>query len=186
MPELPEWPARVIVRVALGTGARLNERLTLTPAQLDFGRGQISVMNTKTGKPRTVPMTAEVRSALQDALRLRGDVDSAYLFPGPYKPWQPISDYAVRSAFKAACAHVGIKGLRFHDLRHTAATRMAEGGAPMVDIRAVLGHASINMTARYAHSTDDGKRRAVEATARNPGHKLVTSGNFNAAGGGGK
>lgn len=55
----------------------------------------------------------------------------------------------------------------FHDLLHTAATRLADAGADPFTLVAILGHSDIRMTARYTHATDEAKRRAVE--------KLVTS-----------
>jgi hypothetical protein len=59
----------------------------------------------------------------------------------------------------------------FHDLRHTAATRMADAGADPFTLAAILGHSDIRMTARYTHATDEAKRRAVEMLVR-----LVTLG----------
>ena len=56
-----------------------------------------------------------------------------------------------------------IEDFRFHDLRHTAATRMAEAGVDIRTIAEFLGHSTIQMTMRYAHATDDAKRRAAEA-----------------------
>jgi len=50
----------------------------------------------------------------------------------------------------------------FHDLRHTAATRMADAGADPFTLAAILGHSDIRMTARYTHATDVAKRRAVD------------------------
>ena len=68
----------------------------------------------------------------------------------------------VKTAFKGACRRTGIKGLRFHDLRHTAATKMIEAGVDLVTVSRILGHASIQMTMRYAHPTPENMRRAVE------------------------
>ena len=78
---------------------------------------------------------------------------------------------SVKTSFKGACARAkknpkdendkGIEGLRFHDLRHTAASRMIELGADIVSVKEILGHASIQMTMRYCHPTDESKRRAL-------------------------
>src|SRR5207247_821987 len=54
--------------------------------------------------------------------------------------------------WQSALKRAGITGLRFHDLRHTAATRMAECGVDAFTIAAILGHKSVEMTARYAHA----------------------------------
>ena len=55
-----------------------------------------------------------------------------------------------------------IADFHFHDLRHTAATRMADAGADPFTLAAILGHSDIRMTARYTHATDQAKRRAVD------------------------
>ncbi len=51
---------------------------------------------------------------------------------------------------------------RVHDLRHTAATRLNDNGVEPFTIAAILGHATIQMTARYPHGTEEGTRRAVD------------------------
>jgi len=67
--------------------------------------------------------------------------------------------------WQAALKRAEIVDLRFHDLRHTAATRMAELGVDAFTIAAILGHKSVQMTARYAHATSPGTRQAVEKLA---------------------
>jgi integrase len=66
--------------------------------------------------------------------------------------------------------------VRFHDLRHTAATRLADAGTDAFTIAAIPGHSTIQMSARYTHATDERKRRAVEKMcgSQNPGHNTVT------------
>ena len=74
---------------------------------------------------------------------------------------------------EAACRNAGLSNLRFHDLRHTFGTRAADAGVPLPAIRDVMGHRSIQTTERYAHATDEGKRRAVEAI-HTQSKKIVT------------
>jgi Phage integrase family len=72
----------------------------------------------------------------------------------------------------------GIGNFRFHDLRHTAGTRLAEAGADAFTIKDILGHASIQTSAIYVHATDEGKRRSLAALGRSVeihGHKLGTN-----------
>jgi integrase len=71
-----------------------------------------------------------------------------------------------------------IENFRFHDLRHTAGTRLAEAGADAFTIKDILGHASIQTSVIYVHATDQGKRRAISALdryAEKLGHKLATN-----------
>ena len=72
----------------------------------------------------------------------------------------------LQRAFATACHLAGIINLKFHDLRHTAATRLAEAGANAFTIAAILGHSTIQMSARYTHIADERKRQALEAIAR--------------------
>ena len=65
-----------------------------------------------------------------------------------------------------ACKAAGISNLRVHDLRHTFGTRAADAGVPLTAIRDVMGHKTTGTTQKYAHATDDGKRRAVESVGR--------------------
>ncbi len=71
----------------------------------------------------------------------------------------------IKHSFTLACEDVQIYNFRFHDLRHTAATRLADTGADAFTIAEILGHASLVMTKRYTHATDEAKRKAVERVA---------------------
>jgi integrase len=165
MPELYGHIAP-LVRLAIGTGMREGELCRLEWARVDFASNLILVTETKSGRDRHVPMSAAVRALL---LGLNGQRRGPFVFPGRGDSSRHVSDSYVRENFHAATLRARIEDLCFHDLRHTAATRMAEAGAHIVDIKAVLGHADIKMTARYAHSTTDGARRAVELIQTGPG-----------------
>ncbi len=67
----------------------------------------------------------------------------------------------IRTAFKNACNRAGIKNLRFHDLRHTFATRLVLAGVDLASVSKLLGHSSIQMTMRYAHPTPEVLKSAV-------------------------
>jgi len=68
---------------------------------------------------------------------------------------------SVRTAFENACNHAGIKNLRFHDLRHTFATRLVLAGVDLATVSKLLGHSTIQMTMRYAHPTPEALKNAV-------------------------
>ena len=71
----------------------------------------------------------------------------------------------------------GIKDFRFHDLRHTAATRMADCGADAFTLAAIFGWPDVRMALRYTHATDEAMRRAVENLVRpvGPSDESVTN-----------
>jgi integrase len=77
----------------------------------------------------------------------------------PYK-----REDSLKKAFSGALRRAGVAELRFHDLRHTAATRMIENGASIVAVSKILGHADLKTTMRYAHP-EDSLKEAVESLA---------------------
>ena len=70
---------------------------------------------------------------------------------------------SIKRTSEKALENAGIEDFRFHDLRHTAATRMGEAGIDPFTIAAILSHKSIAMTASYTHATQQAKLRAVAA-----------------------
>ena len=86
--------------------------------------------------------------------------DQEYVFPSEGSESGHME--GVKRSFMSACKKAGILGLRFHDLRHTAATRMVENGANIVAVSKILGHSDIKITMRYAHP-DDSLKEAVES-----------------------
>jgi integrase len=97
-------------------------------------------------------------------LTLRSEFNgSPYVLPSKVtgKPYA-----SLYRCFIKTCKAVGITGLSFHDLRHTFATRLVQGGVDIETVRALLGHHSIVMTQRYTHSSHELKQRAVEILAQ--------------------
>jgi integrase len=105
-------------------------------------------------QPRTIPLNATTQTLLEGLPKT-----SEYVFPGP-KTERRVND--VGRQFERAVKNAKLVDFHFHDLRHTAATRMADAGADPFTLAAILGHSDIRMTARYTHATDEAKRRAVD------------------------
>ncbi len=160
---------RPILIVALHTGMRRNEILSLKWKNIEFAREYILIEDSKSGRSRKVPMNAAVLEALRARPR-----DSEFVFFNP-ETKDHIKD--IKTALRAACRRAEIKGLRLHDLRHTAASKMIEAGVDLVTVSKILGHASIQMTMRYAHPTTENMRRAVERLAEilNPTRQKVNT-----------
>jgi integrase len=158
---------RPILIVALHTGMRRNEILSLKWKNIEFAREYILIEDSKSGRSRKVPMNAAVLEALRARPR-----DSEFVFFNP-ETKDHIKD--IKTALRAACRRAEIKGRRLHDLRHTAASKMIEAGVDLVTVSKILGHASIQMTMRYAHPTTENMRRAVERLAEilNPTRQKV-------------
>ncbi len=162
--EAASEPLRAILTIVLNTGMRRGEILNLRWADIDFDLHVISLWNTKGGKTRKIPMNAYVEETLNRIKRIESD----YVFTSK-RTGKPLCD--VRKPFFEACDKAKIKGLRFHDLRHTSATWMVMAGIDLVTVSEILGHSDIKMTLRYAHPTPQNRRRAVEALAAVFGRK---------------
>lgn len=68
----------------------------------------------------------------------------------------------MRRSFENACRRAKVKNLRFHDLRHTFASRLVERGVDIIRVKELLGHSSVKITERYTHSNLKERKRAVE------------------------
>lgn len=144
------------VRVALGTGMRRGEIVALRWNDLNWSRRIIQIRTSKTGKPRTVPINRQVESALADQRQLTNGSDRVF----------GICAERITAAFRKAARTCKLDDLRFHDLRHTAATRMGAAGVDAFTLAELLGHSDIKQTRDYTHALDSEKRRAVEALVR--------------------
>lgn len=143
---------RDIIVFALYTGMRKGEILGLRWETVNLKEGLIRVEYAKSGRHRIVPLAAPARAVLESLSYRKGVVFR-------YKE-QGIKD--VKRSFKTACREADITGLRFHDLRHTFATRLAQAGVDVATMSKVLGHHSLIMTQRYVHPGLNGMKRAVE------------------------
>ena len=149
---------RPIINTALNTGMRKGEILSLKWSDVDFNSSYITInqTNSKSKKQRKVPINTYLKKLLIE-LKLKS-VQSEYVFSD--NKGNKVN--RIRTAFTAACRRANLKGLRFHDLRHTAATRMVESGANIVAISKILGHSDIKTTMRYTHP-ENSLKEAVES-----------------------
>jgi integrase len=136
---------RPILLTAYHLGQRLGEILNLTWDRVDFHRGIITLrsVDTKTSKPRQVPMTLAVKAVLGELSKVR-DLAHSYVFVYNRNPLRE-----VRTAFKTACKRAAIANLRFHDLRHCAATNLRRAGIDTTTAMQIIGHKSAHMWKRY-------------------------------------
>jgi excisionase family DNA binding protein len=148
---------RPIVIMALNSGMRRGEILKLKWAAVDFDKRIVRVEETKSGEPRKVDMNRTAFELLTRQRILNPAGECVWTNPDTGKAYVEVG-----KAFRAACRRAGIKGLRFHDLRHTFASRLIEAGADIITVRDLLGHSSVKLTERYTHSSGEQKRRAVD------------------------
>ncbi|BCA55948.1 hypothetical protein W02_30880 [Nitrospira sp. KM1] len=134
-----------ILLTAYHLGQRLGEILNLTWDRVDLHRGIITLrgVDTKTNKPRQVPMTHDVKTALMDLSKVR-DLKHKHVFVYQRNPVRE-----VKRSFKTASKKAGIENLRFHDLRHCAATNLRRAGVDTTTAMQIIGHKSPMMWKRY-------------------------------------
>ena len=150
--------AGAIALLAL-TGARRAEVLNATWANVDLGRGLLTVPLSKSGRRRHVVLSDAAAAVLRQQPRLPGQ---AHVFPSPRLPGRPLE--GVRSAWARAKAAAALPPeTRLHDLRHSFASLCIDNGVPLYDVSKLLGHSSQAVTARYSHLRDDRLREAADA-----------------------
>ncbi|MBM4056065.1 MAG: site-specific integrase [Planctomycetes bacterium] len=152
---------RLIILTALFTGARLNEVLSLTWKDIDFTRGLVSIMQTKTGKPITLPLSTFLKNELMNYQKQNTPGESSRIFESKKIDYNVASSYSrsFRRLFKNLC----IADFSFHCLRHTFASLQLELGTNPVLTKELLGHSNINMTMVYTHTNIEGKKHAIHA-----------------------
>lgn len=152
------------VIIALGTGMRPSEILTLTRQQIDLTRRVILLPTTKAAKPHEIPMSEEVITAVRSCLNRS---TANWLF---YNAHTQTHVNSMRLQFRAACIRAGIPvtdrkqgtiGVRGYDTRHSCATWLLQAGASLEEIGDLLNHADPRTTKRYAHHGLNGRRATV-------------------------
>jgi len=144
---------RVIVLIALQTGMRKNEILTLKWKQspssnyVDFDNDVIFIHESlaKSQRSRHIPISNALLQALQEIERIPGQ---DYIFLNP-RTSRPLG--SVKKTFQTALRKAGISDFKFHDLRHTFASGLVRNGVDFYVTQKLLGHTTPKMTQRYAH-----------------------------------
>ncbi len=148
-----------IVAFALNTGMRQDEILSLEWPNADLFRKTILVVKSKNGEKRTIPMNQKVFELLKEKAKANKS-NGEYVFAS--EAGTKILRRNLMRAFYNATERAKIEDFRFHDLRHTFATRLAQAGIDLYMISKLLGHKDIKMTQRYSHHCPDSLRSGVE------------------------
>ena len=149
-----------IIRLLLLTGCRKSEIVTLRWQDVDGD--MLNLADAKSG-PRRVFLNAPARAILERQPRS----GSAYVFPSPSKPGEPISGDL--KLWRLVRREAEVEDVRLHDLRHTFATHAVLQGIPLPVVSRLLGHKRPSMTMRYAHVGD----RQIEAAAERVGTAIA-------------
>ncbi len=139
---------------------RRGEMLKLRWGDISLVQDRITVrgVTTKTGKVRHIPLNTTAKAILQEWKGLRSPDPSSFVFPGKnghrmkqiHGSWSRLMDQA------------GIDEFRVHDMRHDFASTLVMKGVDLYTVQKLMGHASVQMTERYAHLAPDHLRAAVD------------------------
>lgn len=143
---------RPLVYLALNTGMRRGEILSLQWSDIDFRTGLISLRaeKTKTRKSRHIPLNKISKSILEEWKGNRAM--DGLVFPSPRTGKEMVS---LANAWEKLISNAQINDFRVHDMRHDFASQLVMKGADILSVSKLLGHSSIQMTMRYAHLAPD-------------------------------
>ena len=157
------------VRVAAYAGLRLGELLALRWSDVDWAGSAMTISRavsageegpTKSGHVRQVPLADQAAAALERVSR-RDEFTAAgdYVFCNAWG--RRIDGAALRRRYKAARDSIGMRPLRWHDLRHTFGSLLVAGGVDLVSVKDAMGHAELATTRRYLHAHPASERAAT-------------------------
>ncbi|MEO1944708.1 MAG: site-specific integrase [Candidatus Thioglobus sp.] len=150
----------LLVLLAITTGARRGELLSLEWNDIDFDRNLAHIKTTKNGEPKVLPLTEDVMIELE---KFKAQ-EPVLVFNSEIVTDKP---FCFNNQWKRVLKEAEIEGFRFHDLRHTCASYLAQSGASLLEIADVLGHKQIQMTKRYAHLCIDHKQKLINSVLGN-------------------
>lgn len=138
------------VLLSLSTGGRQSEIMTLTWKQIDLKAQTATLLDTKNGSMRTLPIVGDALTMLTARAKVR-KIDDDRLFPAGARAKKADSCADLRAPWAAALAVAKIEDFHWHDLRHTCASYMAMSGVSQLEMAKLLGHKTLAMTMRYSH-----------------------------------
>jgi integrase len=133
------WP---LIQLAIETGMRRGELLSLRWDHIDLGSRSAKLFNTKNGYDRAVPLTLDAKTVI---LSLTPSSDRVF----------PVTPVAVRHAWDRLTARAGLGDLHFHDLRHEAISRFFEKGLSVPEVALISGHRTPSQLFRYTQMTTE-------------------------------
>ena len=147
-----------MVLLALNTGLRRGEIFNLKWTDIDFSRKTLTVegATTKSGQTRHIALNAEIIRVLQE---WQQQTVSELVFQSPVTG-EPFNN--IKTSWSQLRKNANITDFRFHDLRHTFASKLVMADVNLYTVKELMGHSTIQMTERYAHLAPEHKATAVE------------------------
>lgn len=165
---------RPVLRFALVSGLRLKEVAGLRWSDIDWTARTVSVIG-KGNKPATIPLTSEMRAIVVSLKGQHAEAIFTYVSRDTRPTHRrgaglvrgqryPITYEGLKSAWRRhGGSAAGLDDFRFHDIRHTAATRLLRASGNLRLVQRLLRHEDIATTTKYAHASDEDLRDAMEA-----------------------
>lgn len=154
----PKWLQDIIV-FAISTGLRQSEILDLKWSRVDLDRRTMTISEQKNKGVDTLPLNGISMSVLNERYRDGIDLES-YVFPSLVDTRKGNRD--LMKVFYVALEKSGVRNFRFHDLRHTFATRLIQNGVDLYTVQKLGRWKTVSMIQRYAHHYPESLRSAIE------------------------
>ncbi len=151
--------------LALNTGMRRGEQYRLRWEDVNCRLGIITIPRSKHGERRYIPINSAAKIALE-VLQRQTD-GSGYVVPGAKAP----RNKDPRRTFEAAVKESGILNFRYHDIRHTFASRLVMAGVDLRTVQELMGHKTVAMTIRYSHLAPSHQREAIKRLVSVPSQR---------------
>jgi integrase len=148
----PMLPA--ITTLALETAMRLGELLNMRWPDINFKTRTLNIPLTKTDKPRIIPLSTNAIKTLH-AIPRHIDITDNRLF----RCWKRADSF--EKTFRRSVLTAKLENFRFHDLRHTATSRLAQKLPNVIELSAITGHTSLQMLQRYYHISPEDLARKL-------------------------
>jgi integrase len=171
----PEWLKEIII-FAVNTGLRQSEILNLQWPQVDLFRKTITFWVQKNKNRDTLPLNQAALDILKARTKIR-HIKLDHVFYNSVG--RPVNVWTLISAFHRSIKSAGLKYLRFHDLRHTFATRLVQAGVDIYTVQKLGRWKTISMVMRYAHHYPESLRSGIETLDREKEkfyHNFITLG----------
>ncbi len=158
----PRW-LQEIITFAVNTGLRRGEIMNLKWSLVDMKRRTLTILEQKNGCKDTLPINDQAMEVLKARGKVRSlTCDHVFLT----KNGTPFAPDNVTSSFNRVRKKARLTDFRFHDLRHTFATRLVQSGVDIYKVQKLMRHKSHQMTQRYAHHYSESLRDGVEVLDR--------------------
>jgi len=134
--------------------------LRLSDVSLSERKGSLLVRNGKGRKQRLVALNLDIRKMLSDWLKLRPEAKTDHLFIG--QKGEPIHSRVVQRLMERYGELAGLEDVTPHTLRHTYGRGLLDSGANPFEVAKLMGHSSLDSTARYVQPSEDDLQKVVE------------------------